>query len=255
LLDSKRLVHDWSMVTKDAILDEIRRLTAENDGSPIGQRRFSDETGIREHDWLGRYWRQWSDALVEAGFEPNAFNVAKLTDDQLVMRVAQLTLELGHYPTRADVGLWRQTHPDMPLHKTISARIGGRREVLRRLLALSDSDASFAELQEICGPLVENVDGTPTGREVGSGGLGFVYLIRMDKWHKIGCSSDILRRTGEIRITLPVRETLVHTVETDDPFGVERYWHQRFADRRTNGEWFDLTTEDVRAFKKWRRIS
>jgi hypothetical protein len=60
------------MVDKQEVLAEIRRLTDENGGQPIGQRRFSAETGIRAHEVIGRLWATWSEALADAGLPGTA---------------------------------------------------------------------------------------------------------------------------------------------------------------------------------------
>ena len=82
----------------------------------------------------------------------------------------------------------------------------------------------------------------------------FVYLMKSGRHYKIGRTSSLGRREWELGIKIPIPPKTIHSIETDDPVAVEAYWHKRFSDKRGEGEWFDLSPEDITAFKRWKRI-
>ncbi len=106
-------------------------------------------------------------------------------------------------------------------------------------------------MQAICTPVaVRAVSNEESEKDVPSPELGYVYLLKSGKFYKIGRSNAPGRREYELAIQLPEPVVTVHTIKTDDPVGIEKYWHQRFSERRKNGEWFELRREDVLAFRR-----
>ena len=65
-----------------------------------------------------------------------------------------------------------------------------------------------------------------------------------------GGEISILNLGDVILDLIPEKLELIHKIKTDDPSGIERYWHHRFKEKRKGGEWFDLSASDVKAFKR-----
>lgn len=236
---------------KSVILAEVQRLASENGGVPLGRERFSRVTGIKESDWSGRYWTRWGDALVEAGFEPNKWNEA-WPDDELLDALARLALSLGRFPTHAERKQARFNDPAFPTANSFS-RLGNRDGLVSRLYAFCAEREDLSAVLPLLAPLMTAMRPDPSAdpaEGAAASASGYVYLVKSGRHYKIGRSNHAGRRFYEIGLQLPERLEVVHFFETDDPAGIERYWHERFADRRANGEWFNLTAADVRAFQR-----
>jgi hypothetical protein len=233
------------------IIAELRRCATENGGTPLGKDRFERATGIRESDWSGRYWVRWSDLVREAGFEPQTMT-ASYADEHLLDQLALLISEVGHWPVRTELRLRRRTHPDFPSDKVYD-RFGQHEDLIGRVLTYAE-EGGYEDVAAICRSVLASRPSAQARTAPPDTSVGFVYLMKSGKHFKIGHSKSVGRRQYDLAIQLPERLTLIHSFETDDPEGIERYWHDRFASKRLNGEWFALTSDDVAAFKRRKRF-
>lgn len=206
------------------------------------------ETGIKEHDWSGRYWARWGDAFAEAGLTPNAV-MTRLDDDGVMEKLARAVRRFGRMPTEPERRMARREDPTFPSHG-VFARFGTRRDQAIRLAAFCDDNPEYADVRAIIQPVVATPARPDSRASRPPESCGAVYLLRVGKHYKVGRTKEFGQRKRQLDIQLPEPATTVHVVRTDDPAGIEAYWHARFAARRLNGEWFALTADDVAAFKR-----
>jgi hypothetical protein len=228
---------------REHILIEIRRLAKLKDGQPPGSRRFEQETGIREASWHGVYWARRSDALKEAGLAPNEMQ-GKSETEFIMGKYIEAARHYGRLPVKMELRMYGRMHQGFPSDKAFHTHFGSKEALLTNLKEWVRDKPQFEDVAGMLGSEPTKAEGGAEPKE------GLVYLIKSGAHYKIGRSDELERRVKEIRIALPETATLVHSIRTDDPVGIEAYWHRRFADRRANGEWFKLGHADVRAFKR-----
>lgn len=233
---------------KKHILHEIRRTAQENAGVPLGALRFSKETGIKESDWKGRLWARWGDALREAGLEPNRFNVP-FDESFLLKKYIDLVRELGRLPVSAELRMKASSDSTFPSRDALG-RWGGKVDLVARLAEFCRKHAEFTDILGYCEEYLSKTRPPKKGVSSPNEITGFVYLIKFGRHYKIGRSNAAGRRERELAIQLPDKTRTIHVIRTDDPVGIEAYWHKRFEKKRGNGEWFALNAEDIAAFRR-----
>jgi hypothetical protein len=245
-------------MTKEDIITEIQRTARENNNVPLGISKFFQATGIKNTDWTGKYWARWGDAIREAGFSPNLFPTHSVNEDSdLLEKYIALTREMGRFPVKTELQLHKRTNKAFPNEKKFLRRFGSKIKLIDRLAQYCENRPGYEDIIALCAEVKTESPVDNSDVDLQTAQVGFVYLIQhgSKREYKIGKTFNPLRREGEIRLQLPEKIEPIHYIETDDPSGIENYWHNRFADKRKNGEWFALTSADVQAFKKWRRIN
>lgn len=73
---------------------------------------------------------------------------------------------------------------------------------------------------------------------------GFVYVMEAGGYYKIGWThSSPRKRRSAVQMSCPLKVTLVGVVEGTR--ADEHAWHEKFHDKQVQGEWFQLTEEDI----------
>lgn len=241
-----------SNALRSRVLSEIKRMAAGSRKAP-GKLAFARHTGTAEHEWSGVLWSRWSDAVAEAGLEPNALQARFKTNDVL-SQVIRACRHYGHVPTVAEMKLYRRDNPNFPSKGAVASHFESRAGLLTALDRHADQKEEFRDVAGMVAAATLAEPGAqfaPTGQDAAERiAEGHVYLLKSGHHYKVGRSDELERRVKEVRLALPEAVTLVHAIRTDDPPGIEAYWHRRFADRRANGEWFKLSAPDVAAFKR-----
>jgi len=232
---------------KAQIVRLIKRIADESGGVPPGARKFTAETGLKENQWRGRYWARWGDALQEAGFAPNQ-SAEAYGQDLLLERTISLCRRFGRFPT------WAELSMEKRLDTTFPSMGAFRRAGLGTMPALALKVTEFCEERSDYGDVLPYLHGRARQPSAPAPVVGLregsVYLIKAGRHYKIGRAFDLGRRSRDIELQLPERAVVVHVIKTDDPIGIETYWHRRFESKRKNGEWFELDETDVRGFKR-----
>lgn len=241
------------MLTKETILTEIKRTAEENNGKPLGRGRFEKESGIKPYDWQ-KYWVRFSDAQKEAGFTANTLQVA-YPDEFLLAKIANLARKLGKFPGELEITFEKRNNDSVfPSKAVFSDRFGLKEQFVKKVLEFCERNSDYNDVAELCSDVLKKQYTKENENSIAKNYVGEVYLFKSGRYYKIGKTKDTVRRGSELRIQLPERIELIHSIKTDDPGGIESYWHRRFESKRMNGEWFDLNGTDIKTFKQWRKI-
>jgi hypothetical protein len=78
---------------------------------------------------------------------------------------------------------------------------------------------------------------------------GYVYVLASAGVYKIGRTVDPTSRQKALGIALPYPVEMVATIYSEDYRRLESDLHEQYAGKRLNGEWFELTADDLAALK------
>lgn len=246
------------MLTKEDILKEIQKWAKENGSKTPSEKIFYDYSEIGIYDLKKYGWANYGELVREAGLTPNKFDNTKFNPEELCEIFIEVIHKTGKWPTRGILDVKHHKDSNFPDSSTFYNKLGLTGDLAQKILEYIKDKQGHDDVVNICNSVIEKYKNENETDEKNSEKVihGWVYLFKHGHYnqYRIGKTTDLLRRGSEIRIQLPERAILIHSIETADITGVETYWLNRFKSKQMNGDWFNLSRADVREFKSWKKI-
>lgn len=112
-----------------------------------GRGTFLAATGYTPYDITRCGWVNWSDALEEAGYQPNALQSA-IPLDVLLEHLASLTRQIGRFPTNNHIRVATKAHSGFPSLTTMS-RLGSQRDRQQKLSEWCSQRTDYSDVAAI----------------------------------------------------------------------------------------------------------
>ena len=239
-------------MNSDHIIRAIREASAK-ERRPPGEAKFFKLTGLSRSDLWNAGYARYSEALAAAGLAKNSMTTA-FDAESMLTKLLSLVVKLGRFPSKGDIKVERKADPQFPSYDAFFQLSGRSYPNLRAMLLDHCHVHKIAlEIQAMLGQDQNATQASVVSKESTSDRVqGYVYLVKHGCDFKIGRSNDVTRRRREFALLLPQELEHIHVIETDDPEGIEFYWHRRFESRRSRGAWFKLKPQDVAAFRRRR---
>ena len=74
---------------------------------------------------------------------------------------------------------------------------------------------------------------------------GYLYVVKIKNYYKIGKTNNISNRLRDIRSCSPFRVMLIFSKKVKDVYGIEADLHWKFQNKRIRREWFKLNEIDL----------
>lgn len=241
------------MFTKEEIIKEIQKCAKENGNKTPSEKVFYENSEVNVYDRM-RYWSNYGELVKEAGLIPNKFDKTKYDHEQLCEMFIGVIRETGKWPTRGQLDVKHFKDVSFPHSVTFYSKLGLTGDLAKTILKYVEDRQGFKDVVEICNSVLEKFE---TREKVSGDNVmsGYIYLGKQHGRYKIGKSKDVSRRREDITLLGSEPFELIHEIETDDTNGIEKYWHDRFKSKWIRGEWFKLSSSDVKAFKRWKKIA
>jgi hypothetical protein len=169
-------------MNKQDIIEAIKQTAEGNGGVALGIIRFEAMTGISPHMWRGKFWRNWSEAVEEAGLALNRM-VEGHDRTALIVSLLELARRLRRFPTYADLQMERRSNGAFASPKVFNklGDLGARVEVLRTYAT------EHPEYRDVLNVLPASDDVPVTnGVDEEERSDGSVCMVKLGRHYKVG---------------------------------------------------------------------